>query len=137
MSLMREATLADAPVISTLIDALGYPGTEDFIHSKILHLTRHPDEHLLIYVEEQTVNSIISLYFIHQLALRDDFCRISCICVDSQQRGKGTGKLLVEYAHRLAKEKECVGLEVIAIPAGQTPIIFISGRDMLNRRNIS
>lgn len=112
MSLIREATVADAPVIATLPEALGYPGTKDFIHDKILQLTCHPDEHLLVCAEEQTVIGFISLHFIPQLALRGDFCRISYFCVDSQQRGKGTGKLLKKYAARLAKEKGCDRLEV-------------------------
>lgn len=67
MSLIREATVADAPVIATLPEALGYPGTKDFIHDKILQLTCHPDEHLLVCAEEQTVIGVISLHFIPSL----------------------------------------------------------------------
>jgi len=112
MLTIRDAQLADAPSIAGLLEALDYPGTEYFIQDRLVQLLNHPDETLLVSVENQRVTGVISLHFIPQLALADDFCRISYFCVDAQARGNGTGKALEEHAVAIARQRGCDRIEV-------------------------
>ncbi|TKI02993.1 GNAT family N-acetyltransferase [Martelella alba] len=112
MHVIREARISDASQITLLLDALDYPGTGGFIQDKLSRLLSHPDEKLLVSVENEVVNGVISLHFIPQLALRGDFCRISYFCVSSAARGKGIGKALEEAAVQIAMGKGCDRIEV-------------------------
>ncbi len=112
MHTIRDAQLADAPQIVSLLEALDYPGTDYFIKDRLLQLLGHPDEKLLVSVENEVVTGVISLHFIPQLALPGDFCRISYFCVDSQARGAGTGKALEERAVNIATQRGCDRIEV-------------------------
>jgi len=112
MHTIRDAQITDAPRIISLLDALDYPGTDHFINDRLRQLLNHPDEKLLVSVENEVVTGFISLHFIPQLALPGDFCRISYFCVDSAVRGKGTGKALEEHAVRIATQRGCDRIEV-------------------------
>lgn len=112
MHTIREARMADAPSIVSLLDALGYPGTDVFINDRLLQLLSHPDETLLVSVENEIVTGVISLHFIPQIALAGDFCRISYFCISSGARGKGTGKALEERAVEIATQRGCDRMEV-------------------------
>ena len=112
MPTIRDAQITDAPRIVNLLEALGYPGTGDFINDRITQLLRHPDEKLLVSVENEVVTGVISLHFIPQLALAGDFCRISYFCVGSDARGNGTGKALEEHAVDIATQRGCDRIEV-------------------------
>lgn len=112
MHTIRDAQITDAPRIVSLLDALDYPGTDHFINDRLRQLLNHPDEKLLVSVENEVVTGVISLHFIPQLALPGDFCRISYFCVDSTVRGKGTGKALEEHAVSIATQRGCDRIEV-------------------------
>jgi GNAT superfamily N-acetyltransferase len=112
MQTLREARITDAPKIVSLLEALDYPGTGAFINDRMLQLLSHPDEKLVVSVENDIVTGVISLHFIPQLALPGDFCRISYFCVSSEARGKGTGKALEEYAVNIATQRGCDRIEV-------------------------
>ncbi|MEA9390129.1 GNAT family N-acetyltransferase [Acerihabitans sp. TG2] len=112
MHAIRDAQITDAPAIVSLLEALDYPGTDDFIKDRLLQLINHPDERLLVSVENEVVTGVISLHFIPQLALAGDFCRISYLCVSGETRGKGTGKALEEHAVHMARQRGCDRIEV-------------------------
>ena len=112
MPTLREAEIADAPEIVNLLAELDYPGTSHFIHERIAQLLKHPDEKLLVSIENEKVSGVLSLHFIPQLALPGDFCRISYFCVDPDTRGSGTGKALEERAVEIARERGCDRIEV-------------------------
>ena len=109
---IEAPNLADAPAISALLDALGYPGTEAFMERRIAQLIAHPDEALLVAVDDGEVIGVISLHFIPQLALNGDICRISYLCVSERARGRGVGALLEEHAESLARQRGCDRIEL-------------------------
>src|SRR5690606_10915478 len=55
MTEIKAPSLADAPAISALLDALGYPGTEAFIERRVAQLIAHPDASLLVAVDDGEV----------------------------------------------------------------------------------
>ncbi|WP_312515041.1 GNAT family N-acetyltransferase [Stutzerimonas nitrititolerans] len=109
---IKAPSLADAPAISALLDALGYPGTEAFIKRRIAQLLAHPDASLLVAMDDGEVVGVISLHFIPQLALSGDICRISYLCVSTQARSQGVGAQLEERAVSLARQRGCDRIEL-------------------------
>lgn len=109
---IKAPGLADAHAISALLDALGYPGTEAFIERRIAQLIAHPDESLLVAVDDGEVIGVISLHFIPQLALSGDICRISYLCVSERARSQGVGAMLEECAVSLARQRGCDRIEL-------------------------
>ena len=109
--LIRDAQMADASALVELLVQLDYPAA-DFIKEKIAALLRHPDSALLVAEQHGQVLGFISLHFIPQLALAGDFCRVSYFCVDSRQTSQGIGRLLLEYAEQLARERDCDRMEL-------------------------
>jgi GNAT superfamily N-acetyltransferase len=109
---IRPALLSDAAGISRLLTQLEYPGTEDFLESRLAAMVRDPAETLLVWAEDQVILGFLSLHFIPQIALRGDFARISYFAVDEDTRSHGIGQKLEEMATQLAKERGCALMEV-------------------------
>ncbi len=112
MTLVRDARIADAPAITALLDALGYPGTAPFIEERIAQMEDHPDAELVVAVQAGEVVGVLSLNFMPQLALAGDFCRISYLCVSEQARGSGVGALLEAHAVERARVRGCDRVEL-------------------------
>lgn len=109
---IRKATLADQSAISTLLDQLGYPGTEDFLLQNLTVMLAQPTSAVLVYELDGKVAGFIAIDFIPQLATKGDFARISCFAVDENVRSKGIGYLLEEHCTQLANERNCDRIEV-------------------------
>lgn len=110
--LIREAKELDAEAITSLMNTLGYLGTESFMRARIAQSEVHPEESLLVAVNDAIVLGVISLHFIPQIALSGDFCRISYLCVAEDARNVGIGASLEAYATELAKARGCDRIEV-------------------------
>ncbi|MFW9996589.1 MAG: GNAT family N-acetyltransferase [Candidatus Odinarchaeota archaeon] len=109
---IRNAEIGDGPAVTKLLEALDYPGTENWIAGKIEQQLEHPDARLLVAVEGAEIVGVISLHFIPQLALPGDFCRISYFCVDDTARSRGVGAALEAKAEEVARQKGCDRIEV-------------------------
>lgn len=109
---IRKAKSVDINAIVSLLDQLGYSGTEKFMEEKLQRLINHADEDLVVYEENNQVVAVMSIHFIPQLALEGDFARISYFSVDSTVRSKGIGNQLEEYCTQLAKDRNCDRIEV-------------------------
>ena len=109
---IREAVLADGPVLSRLLAQLGYPGTERFLESRMVEQLSHPEALLLVAHAAGKVVGFISLHIIPQLARAGDFCRISFLCVEEEMRGMGVGALLEQCAEQHARSLGCERIEL-------------------------
>ena len=110
--LIRDAVIADAPILVQLLAQLDYTASEDFIGQQIVRMQANADSRLWVAVIDGGVCGFISLHFIAQLPLAGDFCRISYLCVGDGQRGAGVGQQLLDAAERLAAERGCDRMEV-------------------------
>jgi len=108
--MIRTATTADHPAISSLLTQLGYPNTEAFLPEKLERMLQDADELLLVYETEGKVAGFMSLHFIPQIARRGDYATISFFAVDSRVRGNGIGKAMENYATEKARERGCEGI---------------------------
>lgn len=109
---IRRANSEDINTIISLLNQLGYQGTEEFMEGKLQRLINHLDEELVVWEESNQVVALMSIHFIPQLALEGDFARISYFSVDNTVRSNGIGKLLEEYCTGLAKDRKCDRIEV-------------------------
>lgn len=109
---IRQATLADAPVISNLLEQLGYPGTESYLEDNLAVMLRQPSSDVLVYELDNKVVGFIAFDFIPQIVVKGDFMRISCFAVDKNTRSAGVGRQLEDHISQLARERNCDRIEV-------------------------
>ena len=109
---IRNATPEDHDAIKYLLDQLDYPGTEGFLHYKMIQLISHPSSALLVYESDGRVVAFLSLNFITQLALEGDIARISYFAVDQSARGEGIGRQMEAYCEQMARSRQCDRIEV-------------------------
>lgn len=102
----------DSETIVALLNQLGYSNTGGFIKKKINLLLENPNEYFIVAENDGIVIGFISIHIIPQIALKGDFARISYFCVDENFRGSGTGKMLEEYAEKIARERNCDRIEL-------------------------
>ncbi|PWN71091.1 GNAT family N-acetyltransferase [Chryseobacterium phosphatilyticum] len=110
---LRKMSKEDLYSVIKLLDQLGYPDTEKFLPQKIKNLLQDPDEYLTVAEgPDEKVIGFISIHIIPQIALKGDFARISYFSVDENYRSSGIGKLLEEYAEKIARERNCDRIEL-------------------------
>lgn len=111
---IRQAIPSDRQNIQHLLTQLEYPGTANFLEEKLERMLQHPDEVLLVYepVPGGSIEGLLSLHFIPQIALEGDFARISYFVVDENSQSGGIGREMEEYCTRLARERGCHLIEV-------------------------
>ncbi|MBV8327808.1 GNAT family N-acetyltransferase [Chryseobacterium sp.] len=110
---IRKMKEKDTEVVVSLLDQLGYAGTELFIEQKIKKLLNDADEYLAVAEDDAgKVMAFISIHIIPQIALQGDFARISYFSVHKNNRSAGIGKYLEEYCEKTARERNCDRIEV-------------------------
>ena len=110
--MIRKATLADVPVLSNLLEQLGYPGTESYLKDNLAVMLAQPLTHVLVYELDGKVAGFIAFEFVRQLVVKGDFARISCFAVAADARGAGIGNLLEDHLTQLARARNCDRIEV-------------------------
>ncbi|HAT40824.1 MAG TPA: GNAT family N-acetyltransferase [Rheinheimera sp.] len=109
---IRPATVRDAPILSRLCAQLGYPDTAGFMEKRIKQLSQQPNSAVLLAHRGDHVFGFMVLNFIPQLALAGDFCRISYLCVEEDERSIGVGSLLEQAAEIQARARNCDRIEL-------------------------
>jgi GNAT superfamily N-acetyltransferase len=109
---IRTGQVQDSEALAQLLTELDYPVAPDWVASKIEQQHACPDAELLVAVVGSKVLGFISVYFIPQLALSGDFCRVSYFCVSPLARSQGIGKALEAAVCSLAEERGCDRIEV-------------------------
>jgi N-acetylglutamate synthase-like GNAT family acetyltransferase len=73
----RQAVTNDASALADLLTQLGYPGTADFMVSKLNAIANDAAAACWVVETNKQVVGFLSLHIIPQLALAGDFARIS------------------------------------------------------------
>ena len=108
----RQAVTNDASALADLLTQLGYPGTADFMVSKLNAIANDAAAACWVVETNKQVVGFLSLHIIPQLALAGDFARISYFCIDETARSHGVGKALLQQAEEHAREQRCDRMEV-------------------------
>lgn len=109
---IRFAKSEDTQAICDLLKQMGYTQPLTLIQEKFEILHHDSNSQILIAEEKGKIYGFLSLYFIPQIALEDDFAKICYLCVDENMRSKGVGHLLLQEAERLARQRGCDRMEL-------------------------
>ena len=94
---MREATVADAPVLTDLSRQLGYPMTVRELEHNLAIILQHKNEQIFVACMDGMV--IGWIHVVIRLTLESgSFAEICGLVVDQSARSKGIGAKLVESA---------------------------------------
>ena len=109
--LIRTAVLSDTNALIGLMRQLGYDIGADDVTAN-LHLYEKMKGFVFVAEEETSVMAFISGIFVPLFHRRELMFRITALCVDEQQRGRGTGRALVQKIEALCRKNDCTYLEV-------------------------
>ncbi len=110
---IRSAETSDSAAVAALLFELGYAvDSLAFMAQSLGRQLADPNVALLVAVADSHVVGVISLYFIPQLALPGDFCRISYFCVAPRARGNGVGAALEAAACAMVRARGGDRIEV-------------------------
>jgi GNAT superfamily N-acetyltransferase len=110
--LIRPATINDIRALIGLTNELGYPDSEEEIRNRFEIISRSPEHKVFVAQNNDTVVGLMSFHTLDVLYGAGKIGRITALIVTEKERGKGTGKLLVNKAEELAGESGCKRIEL-------------------------
>ena len=108
----RDAKLADAAAVGSLIEALGYPCELGEAERRIRRINASPRQVLVLAEYDGVVRGLISLDYMFYLPLGRDTCRITALVVDEAARQLGIGRALLRHAESRARKENVARIEL-------------------------
>lgn len=118
---IREATVNDIEVLTSLMEQLGYPTTIESMRIRMNNIELSSDYHTLLALYEGKVVGMIGLVKGYYYEMDGSYVRIVAFVVDSNFRGKGIGKKLLKEAESWARR---IGATGIGLNSGNRPERF-------------
>jgi GNAT superfamily N-acetyltransferase len=109
--LIRHATGGDIEAIIHLVKQLGYELSREHASSN-LHIYEKVQGFIFVAVDDEKVIGFISGAFIPLFHAHEMMFRVTALCVEEKERGRGIGKSLVEKIEEVCRKKECNYFEV-------------------------
>lgn len=109
---VRKALIADAGVISGLLDQLGYQASPALIREKLEALASSPRDAVLLAQDGARVVGVISLHVLELFHQPGRLGRITAMVIDDASRGQGVGSMLIASADAFFAEQGCIRAEV-------------------------
>ena len=113
---IREAKLTDAPTIARLVTQLGYPTSSIQMEKRLQILLAHSDYITLVAEVSGSVVGLVGVYLGHAIEFSTTYGRLTGLVVDEKWRGRGIGKMLMEYIERWSREQ---GATLITLTSGK------------------
>jgi GNAT superfamily N-acetyltransferase len=109
---IRRAKSADAAPIAKLSGQLGYPATPAEIAQRLRNLK--PASHHAVLVAESPERNVIGWLHVSVSALLETQLRaeVNGLVVSGEERGRGTGALLLNAAEQWARKRGCKSISV-------------------------
>jgi N-acetylglutamate synthase-like GNAT family acetyltransferase len=95
---IRKATMNDIEELTSLIKQLGYPTTIDSMKTRFRNIELSPDYQTLLATYDGNVVGMIGMIKGYYYEMDGFYIRIVAFVVDSNYRGMGIGKKLLEDA---------------------------------------
>jgi GNAT superfamily N-acetyltransferase len=100
---VRKASVADAERIAALCDQLGYPAKRLEVARRLAAIRRDPD-HAVFVVEDSSGRVAGWVHIgIGKWLESAGWAEVGGLVIDDEQRGRGLGSLLMQWAERWAK----------------------------------
>jgi GNAT superfamily N-acetyltransferase len=113
--MIRSATLQDAPTVKELFQELiGHTLSDNDVINRISFVNQSPIDSLFVYEDDAGIGGLMAFRIRENIEENSRFGEISVLVVRPELRKKGIGKKLMEYAERLASEKECIGTWLVS-----------------------
>lgn len=109
---IRPAVLEDAPPIAALLHQLGYPDTEKAVRHRLQVLGSQTETVILVAQDDgRQLGGCIQVVIANRLA-EGQYGEIASLVVAEDERGRGTGRRLVESAAAWLKEQGMARMRV-------------------------
>ncbi|MGD1995350.1 MAG: GNAT family N-acetyltransferase [Anaerolineae bacterium] len=104
---IRAAEPEDVKRVADLCGQLGYPASGDDVRRRLAWI--HRQEEHAVYVAERTDGVLVGWVhvYIRHLLVADRHAELGGLVVDGSFRGRGVGRLLMEWAERWTRKKGC------------------------------
>ena len=112
---MREARITDSDSISTLVGQLGYPASPSEMTERLKILLAHADYMTLVAETSNQVVGMIGVYTGHAFEFSGTYGMLTGVAVDSDWRGRGIGRLMMETLESRLKER---GTRILIVTSG-------------------
>lgn len=110
--IIREANISDLQALCVLVADLGYSASSEEIRKQFEIISKQPDQKIYVAERNRIVVGFMSFHYLDYIFAVNKIGRITSIVVNSEERGRGTGKLLIHKAEELAKATGCNKLEL-------------------------
>jgi ribosomal protein S18 acetylase RimI-like enzyme len=111
---IRPAQEFDAEAIAVLLGQLRHPSTPEHIRRQLKRIGPGANESVLVASSQGTVLGFIVLQISPQFHQEPPLARIIDLCVLEGHHGRHIGRLLFQGAEAIARQKQCIKLEVTA-----------------------
>ena len=109
---IRDAVLADASAVASLLLQLGHPIQIETVERQLTVLSGTGCDPVIVAERDGTVEGILSLHWTPLLHRDKPLGRITALVVQEAARGQGIGSQLVAEAEQILQEAGCSAAEV-------------------------
>jgi GNAT superfamily N-acetyltransferase len=107
---MRRADRGDIEELCALMEALsGHPISPEEMGNRLEFAAESQVDSLFVCEEDGRIAGLLGFRIRENLEEMSRYGEISAIVVDPDDRRRGVGRFMMDYAERLAKEKGCKG----------------------------
>lgn len=92
---IREARMADAAAITSLVAQLGYPSSSTEMSGRLRTLFSLPEYMIFVAEADGAVVGLVGAYMGYSLEFSGTYGRLIALIVDEQRRGSGIGHKLI------------------------------------------
>jgi GNAT superfamily N-acetyltransferase len=97
MVIIRETQLEDAPDITALVTQLGYPVAPEEMRDRLARLMARPDHVVFVAESSNCIVGLVGVYLVDALEFSGKYGRLTGMVVDENWRGRGIGRLLMDW----------------------------------------
>jgi GNAT superfamily N-acetyltransferase len=108
----RQATLADAEPIASLLTELGYASKAADVVDRVQRSLHSGTSWLLLAQLENDVTGLIAAELVPYFPNGSTVCRVTALVVTGRHRRLGLGEKLLARATDFARERGCSGIEL-------------------------
>jgi GNAT superfamily N-acetyltransferase len=110
--ILKEAHLNDSPLLSRLMEQLGYVTSESEVRAMIELYTSDPMKEVFVVKLDEVPIGCLALEILPVFHSGKKHMRIVSLVVDRPNRKKGVAGLLLAKAEELARERGCIFIEL-------------------------
>ncbi|ARI78356.1 GNAT family N-acetyltransferase [Halobacillus mangrovi] len=103
--MIREAKLKDAKDLSSLMNTLGYPSSEEEMSHRMKRILSKNDYMTYVYEEHGVCAGMIGMTYSVAYHTDEPHVRVISFVVDESKQGRGIGRSLMEKAEVWAKSR--------------------------------